>query len=157
MPPRQRRAPAAAAEDPAAPDDGAHAPPAGSSLLARLVALELGPLVIAAAAACAVACLAVVLLAVKCDPPPTPTRRVCRLTRGVARSTVRFFVYLELLRQAAAPRDLVNAGGALVLLASIVWRDRQYLTVAVAACGWLAALEALGHDDEGALPADGEG
>jgi len=75
----------------------------------------------------------------------------------VARSTVRFFVYLELLRQAAAPRDLVNAGGALVLLASIVWRDRQYLTVAVAACGWLAALEALGHDDEGAPPADGEG
>ena len=67
MPPRQRRAPAAA-EEPAAPD-GAHAPPAGSSLLARLVALELGPLVIAAAAACAVACLAVVLLAVKCDPP----------------------------------------------------------------------------------------
>jgi len=69
MPPRQRRAPAA--EEPAAPD-GARAPPAGSSLLARLVALELGPLVIAAAAACAVACLAVVLLAVKCTHPLPP-------------------------------------------------------------------------------------
>ena len=36
---------------------------------------------------------------------------------------MRFFVYLELLRQAAAPRDLVNAGGARVNL--YVWYDNE--------------------------------
>ena len=89
--------------------------------------MELGPLVLAAAAACGALCFGVVLLSV---------------------NTLRFAIYLELLRRSATPRDLVNAAGAVILVASTIWRDRQYLTVAVAACGWMAALELEAGPDE---------
>ena len=107
----------------------------GSSLLlARCLELELGALVLAAAAALAVLCFGVVLLSV---------------------NTLRFAIYLELLRQSATPRDLVNAAGAVILVASIIWRDRQCLIPAQAACGWLAALELeAGPPDEPDEPED---
>jgi hypothetical protein len=57
----------------------------------------------------------------------------------------------------------VNIAGAVLLVASIRWRDRQYLTIATTAAGWMATLEMLDESqreaaaDDDTVAAEGAG